>query len=152
MISWGDELNTLLALLKIQNTNIHQMNIIILSLATDLSLTNNSEYQEFIFHFEEFSRCHYNSEGYSQATESVQAYRYILLERLLDTQILAAAEQMEMAISHLESAIREPYIRVNPQILLLNQGIFQLEETQLKIIESLESMLEHHRSAKILQN
>jgi len=74
-----------------------------------------------------------------------------MLERLLDSEVLAAAEQLELAISHLELAAKEPKIRINPHIMLLTQSICLLEETQLKIIESLETFILDNRPVQ-LQN
>jgi hypothetical protein len=147
-----DEMNTLLDLMRVQNRYIHELNKLIYSAATDMTLANNREFTEFVNHFSEFARYHYNSEGYSQAAQLVQAYNYILLEKLLDSQVLAAAEQMELSIGHLEMTVREIQIRLHPQMILLNQGILLMEETQLKIIEKLEALLESTHPAPQLQN
>lgn len=147
-----EEMNNLLALMRLQNSYIHELNKLIYVAATDMTLANNHEFAEFVSHFFEFAHYHYNSEGYSQAAQLVQTYHYILLERLLDSQVLAAAEQMELAIGHLEMAVRDKQIRFQPQIMLLNQGILLMEETQLKIIECLEELLESANPAPQLQN
>ena len=152
MFNQTDEVNTLLTLMKLQNNNIHELNKLILITVSDMMLPNNHEFNEFVKHVSEFAHYHYNSEGYSQAAQLVQAYHYILWERLLDSQVLAAAEQMELAIGYLEIVARERQIRIHPQMLLLNQCILFMEETQLKIIETLEKLLEKSHPAPQLQN
>jgi hypothetical protein len=147
-----DEVNNLLTLMKLQNSNIHELNKLILTTVSDMMLPTSHEFNEFVKHVSEFAHYHYNSEGYSQAAQLVQAYHYILWERLLDSQVLAAAEQMELAIGYLELVARERQIRIHPQILLLNQCILFMEETQLKIIETLEKLLENSHPAPQLQN
>lgn len=147
-----EELNNLLALMRVQNNYIYEVNKLIYSAVSDMTLATNHEFSGFVSHFSQFARYHYNSEGYSQAAQLVQSYHYILLERLLDSQVLAAAEQMEIAIGHLEMAVRETQIRLNPQVLLLNHGMLLMEETQLKIIETLEVLLKSSHPALQLQN
>lgn len=152
MFNQTEEMNNLLTLMRLQNSYIHELNKLIYAVISDITLANNHEFCKFVNHFFEFSHYHYNSEGYSQAAQLVQTYHYILLERLFDSQVLAAAEQMELAIGHLEMAVRETQIRLHPQILLLNQGILLMEETQLKIIETLEAILERSHPAPQFQN
>ncbi|WP_176215620.1 hypothetical protein [Sporomusa malonica] len=147
-----EELNNLLTLMRLQNNYIHELNKLIYAAVSDMTLANNHQFSEFVNHFSEFAHYHFSSEGYSQAAQLVQAYHYILLERLLDGQVLAAAEQMELAIGHLEMAAREMQVRFSPQIMLLTQGILLMEETQLKIIETLEAFLESAHPAPQLQN
>ena len=152
MFNRTEAVNNLLTLMRLQNSYIHELNKLIYAAATDLTLANNPEFTKFVADFFEFAHYHYNSEGYSQAAQLVQIYHYILLERLLDSQVLVAAEQMELAIGHLEMAVREMQARFHPQIILLNQGILLMEETQLKIIESLEELLERSQPVPNLQN
>ncbi|CQR71259.1 hypothetical protein SOV_16210 [Sporomusa ovata DSM 2662] len=152
MFNRTEAVNNLLALMRLQNSYIHELNKLIYAAATDLTLANNHEFTMFVDNFFEFAHYHYNSEGYSQAAQLVQIYHYILLERLLDSQVLVAAEQMELAIGHLEMVVREMQARFHPQIILLNQGILLMEETQLKIIESLEELLERSQPVPKLQN
>lgn len=152
MFNRTEAVNNLLALMRLQNSYIHELNKLIYAAATDLTLANNHEFTKFVDNFFEFAHYHYNSEGYSQAAQLVQIYHYILLERLLDSQVLVAAEQMELAIGHLEMAVREMQTRFHPQIILLNQGILLMEETQLKIIEGLEELLERSQPVPKLQN
>ena len=147
-----EEMNNLLALMKIQSSYIHELNKLIFAAAGEVVLANNQEFAKFVARFFEFSHYHFNSEGYSQAAHLVQNYHDILLERLLDSQMLAAAEQMELAISHLEMAGRDTPTRYHPQIIIVNQGILLIEETQLKIIESVEALLEGYQFAPKLQN
>lgn len=145
-------MNNLLALMRRQNSYIHELNKLIFITAGDMTIANNLEFAKFVTSFFEFTHYHYNSEGYSQAAQLVQTYHYLLLERLLDSHILAAAEQMELAINHLEMAGRDIQARYHPQIILVNQGILLIEETQLKIIESLEALSESSHFAPKLQN
>ncbi|WP_371371381.1 hypothetical protein [Sporomusa aerivorans] len=152
MFNQTEEMNSLLDLMRVQNRYIHELSKLIYSAASDMSLANNREFTEFVTHFAEFTRYHYNSEGYSQATQLIQAYNYILLEQLLDSQVLAAAEQMELSIGHLEMTVRETQFRLHPQMILLNHGILLMEETQLKIIEKLETLLANSHPAPQLQN
>ena len=147
-----EDISNLLALMRLQNNYILQVNKLIYAAVTDLTLASSHEFSEFVAHFCEFVHYHFNSEGYSQAAQLVQAYHYTLLERLLDNQVLVAAEQIELAIGHLEMAAREVQIRVHPQMILLNQGILLMEETQLKIIECLEAMLVNSRPTQQWQN
>lgn len=152
MFSQTEEMNNLITLMRLQNGYIQELNKLIYATFFDMMLANNHEFSEFVIHFAEFAHYHYNSEGYSQAAQLVQAYHYILLERLLDSQVLAAAEQMELAIGHLEMAVRETPVRLHPQIMLVSQRILLMEETQLKIIETLESLLKNSHPAPQLQN
>lgn len=152
MFNQTEDMNNLLTLMRLQNSYISELNKLIYAVISDMTLANNHEFSKFVNHFFEFSHYHYNSEGYSQAAQLVQTYHYILLERLFDSQVLAAAEQMELAIGHLEMAARDTQIRLNPQILLLNQGILLMEETQLKIIETLEALLKSSHPAPQFQN
>lgn len=152
MYNQTEEVNNLLTLMKLQNSNIHELNKLILTAFSDMVLINSHEFNEFVKHISEFIHYHYNSEGYSQAAQLVQTYHYILWERLLDSQVLAAAEQIELAIGYLEIVVRERQIRVNPQIMLLNHFILLMEETQLKIIETIEKLLKHSHPSPQLQN
>lgn len=152
MVNKLDELNNLLTLMQLQNNYIHKLNKLLFVTAGDITLANNHEFARFVSNFFEFSHYHYNSEGYSQAAQLVQTYHQILLERLLDKQMLVAAEQMELAIGHLEMAGRDINARNHPQIILVNQEILLIEETQLKIIESLEAILKDAHFAPKYQN
>ncbi|VBB06861.1 Hypothetical protein LUCI_2098 [Lucifera butyrica] len=145
MLGRDTELNDILLLMQLQNKYITQLCKVVYSLYTDLNLANNMEFQEFTTHFVSFGQNHFNSEGFGQAIDAIQIYHYGLLEQLLDGHVLGAAEQLELAISHLEVAIREPRTCANPQIVVLNQGLILLEENLLKIIETLEALLENRR-------
>ena len=145
------ELHNILALMQLQSTYINRVYRIIYNLCTDFNVASNIEFQGFTMHFNLFVRYQAGGEGYSQALDSMQVYCHALLEKLLDTQVMAAAEQLELAVGHLELAAREVKVRANPQILLLNQAICLLEETELKIIETLESILQNAK-APDLQN
>jgi len=144
-------LNSLLTLMQLQNSYIQKIYRVIYLLGTDVSIANNSEFQEFVSRFNLFAQHHAGSEGFGRAIEAIQVYYNTLLEKMLDTQILSAAETLEIAIVHLEMAMREPKIRSNIQVVLLNEGMALLEETELKIIETLEALLENSRHIS-LQN
>lgn len=137
----GAEFNDVLSLIQLQNSYINKIYKLIYLLNEDLAISGNNEFREFSAHFNAFAQHQASSEGFSKAMEAVQVYHYVLLEKLLDSQVLAAAEQLEMADGYLELFSRDPKLRGNPQILLLNQSIGLLEENQLKIMEGLEALL-----------
>lgn len=145
----GSGLHSLLSLMQLQNTYIQKIYRVIYLINTDIGISGNSEFQEFVSRFHLFAQHHSSSEGFGKAIEAVQVYYNILLEKLLDTQILFAAEALELAVVHLEMAMREPRVRGNIQIVLLNDGISLLEETELKIIEILETLLENSRRVSL---
>jgi len=147
----GAEFNDVLSLIQLQNSYINKIYKLIYLLDDDLAVAGNNEFREFIVHFNLFAQHQASSEGFSKAMEAVQVYHYVLLEKLLDSQVLAAAEQLEMAAGYLELFSRDQKLRGNPQILLLNQSINLLEENQLKIMENLEDLLLGSRQ-KHLQN
>ena len=147
----GAEFNDVLSLIQLQNSYINKIYKLIYLLGDDLAVSGNSEFKEFIAHFNMFAQHQASSEGFSKAMEAVQVYHYVLLETLLDSQVLAAAEQLEMAAGCLELFSRDQKLRGNPQVLLLNQSINLLEENQLKIMEDLEDLLLGSRQ-KHLQN
>ncbi|HAK73111.1 MAG TPA: hypothetical protein DCP36_05110 [Sporomusaceae bacterium] len=132
---------SILTLMQVQNTYINQVARLLYQICSDFNIAASAEFHDFTAHFTTFMQNQAGSEGYGRAIHSIQIYHYAILERLLDSEVLAAAEQLEIAISHLELAAREPKIRINPHIMLLTQGICLLEETQLKIIESLETFI-----------
>lgn len=147
----GNDFKDVLILMRAQNAYINEAIKYIFPLYGDLHLIGNSSLQGFNLHFHTFILNHANSEGFSQAIEAQQVFNYILLEKLLSTQVLSAAEHLETAISHLELVERINQTRANPLFLLLNHSMNLMEETELKIIEKLESILK--RSYKIsLQN
>ncbi|MGI6091424.1 MAG: hypothetical protein GX348_08355 [Veillonellaceae bacterium] len=147
----SNDFSNMLTLMRAQNTYISQAVKYIFSLYSDLNLAGNTSFQEFALHFHTFIINHASSEGFSKAIETQQVCNYVLLDKLLTTQVLTAAENLETAISHLELVGRLNNTRTNPKLLLLNHSISLLEETELKIIEILESILEN--SCKIqLQN
>jgi len=142
---------SILTLMQVQNTYINQVARLIYQICSDFHIASNTEFQDFTVHFITFMQNQAGSEGCGRVINSIQIYHYAMLERLLDSEILAAAEQLELAISHLELAAKEPKIRINPHIMLLSQSICLLEETQLKIIESLETFILDNRPVQ-LQN
>ncbi|MBP2645396.1 MAG: hypothetical protein H6Q75_836 [Firmicutes bacterium] len=137
----GAEFGDVLSLIQLQNSYINQIYKLVYLLNGDLAIAGNSEFREFTVHFNIFAQHQAGSEGFSKAIEAVQVFHYVLLEKLLDSQVLAAAEQLEMAASHLEVFFRDKRMRGNQQVVLLNQSINLLEETQLRIMENLETLL-----------
>ena len=83
--------------------------------------------------------------------ETIQVYNYSLLDKLMNSDVLVAAEELEKAIVYLEMLLNQSQTRNNPKIVLLNQNISVLEETQLKIIEFLDGLLHAFRQTS-LQN
>lgn len=136
------DLTDILTFMRLQNAYINQISKLIYSLYTDLNIAGNTSFQEFTSHFQLFMLNHASSEGFSKAIETLQAYNYVLLDKLLSTEVLSAAEHLELAISHLEMVDGVSKARTTPHLLLLNHSISLLEETQLKIIEMLENVLE----------
>ncbi len=145
------EFNDVLTLMRLQNAYINQISKFIYLLCADLNIAGNTAFREFTEHFHVFMQNHASSEGFSKALEMLQSYNYFLLDKLLSSEVLAAAEQLELAISHLELVDRVQQAGFNSQLMLLNHSINFLEETQLKIIETLERLLENSYQ-KQLQN
>ncbi len=137
----GIEFNRVLMLMQMQNQYISQLYQRIDALANDFYMSNKVEFKEFMVHFRLFTQYHARSEGFSNAMETIQVYNQSLLDKLLNSNVLAAAEELEMAIVYLEIIIDQSLTRANPRIILLNQNMNTLEETQLKIIEFLEELL-----------
>jgi len=141
----------ILTFMRLQSAYINQISKLIYSLYTDLNIAGNTSFQEFTSHFHLFMLNHASSEGFSKAIVMLQTYNYVFVDKLLSTEVLSAAEHLELAINHLEMVDGVSQARTTPHLLLLNHSISLLEETQLKIIETLENMLES--SCKIqLQN
>ena len=120
-------------------------------MCADLNVAGNTAFREFTEHFHGFMQNHASSEGFSKALEMLQSYNYFLLDKLLSSEVLAAAEQLELAVSHLELVDCTQQAGFHSQLILLNHSINFLEETQLKIIETLERLLENSYQ-KQLQN
>ena len=137
----GIEFNRVLMLMQMQNQYISQLYQRIDALANDFYMSNKVEFKEFMIHFRLFAQYHAHSEGFSNAMETIQVYNQSLLDKLLNSNVLAAAEELEMAIVYLEIIVDQSLTRTNPRIILLNQNMNTLEETQLKIIEFLEELL-----------
>jgi hypothetical protein len=147
----GAEFSDVVSLIQLQNSYINKIYKLIYLLNEDLTVSGNNEFREFVVHFNTFAQHQASSEGFSRAMEAVQVYHYVLLEKLLDNQVLVAAEQLEMSAGYLDIVVRSPKLRANPQVVLLNQSISLLEENQLKIMENLEALLLGSRQ-KHLQN
>ena len=137
----GIEFNKVLLLMQLQNNYISQLYIRINSLSADFNVSNNLEFKKFMTHFNLFMQNHARSEGFSNAMETIQVYNYSLLDELLNRDVLTAAEELETAIDYLEMLVNQFETKTNHEIVLLNHSISILEETQLKIIELLESLL-----------
>lgn len=137
-----NDFGNIILLMQKQNIYINQVARMINQICADAAFGNNRQFQEFTTHFITFMQNQAGSEGYSRALNLIQSYHYSLVERLLDQEILVAAEQLELAVGQLETIMKELHFRIHPYILLLNQGIALLEETELKIIESLEQYIE----------
>lgn len=137
----GIEFNRVLMLMQLQNQYISQLYQRIDALAANFHVSNKVEFKEFMTHFKLFTQWHARSEGFSTAMETIQVYNQSLLDKLLNSNVLAAAEELEMAIAYLEILVSQSSTRTDPQIILLNQNMNILEETQLKVIEFLEGLL-----------
>ena len=137
----GIEFNKVLILMDLQNNYISQLYKRIDSLSADFNMSNNLDFKKFMTHFNLFMQNHARSEGFSSAMETIQVYNYSLLDKLLNSDVLSAAEELEKAIVYLEMLVNQSQTRTNPKIVLLNQSISILEETQLKIIEFLDGLL-----------
>lgn len=141
----------ILALMQTQNNYINQLSSMIISACADAQVASNKEFISFIQHFIKFVQYQSGSMGFSQALDTIRIYHFALLELLLDNQIVAAAEQLELAISNLELAKCSPRILANPQMIVLHYGMDLLEEAQLKIITLLEELVAVSRRGQ-LQN
>lgn len=137
----GIQFNKVLILMEQQNKYISQLYKSMTSLAVHVQLGSNLEFKEFMVHFNLFMQNHARSEGFSRAMEMIQVYNYCLLDKLLNIDVMAAAEELETAIVYLEMLVTQSQIRTDPQILLFNQSMSILEETELMIIEFLNGLL-----------
>lgn len=137
----GIEFNRILLLMQLQNQCISQLYQHIDALTADLYVSTKVEFKAFLTHFKLFIQNHARSEGFSTAMETIQVYNQSLLDKLLNSNVLVAAEELEMSIGYLEILMSQSSTRTDPQIILLNQNMSTLEETQLKIIEFLEGLL-----------
>lgn len=147
----GIEFNKVLILMQLQSNYISQLYKCINSLNANFNVSNNLEFNGFLTHFNSFMQNHARSEGFSNAMETIQVYNYSLLDKLLNSDVLPAAEELETAIEYLEMLVIQSQTRTNPEIVLLNHNISILEETQLKIIEFLEGLIQLFRQTS-LQN
>jgi hypothetical protein len=141
----------ILALMQIQTNYINQLYTLVITACADSQAVANKEFQDFTIHFLKFIQYQSSSMGFSQALDTIRVYHFALLELLLDNQIVAAAEQLELAITSLELAKKEPRAVANPQMIVLHYGLGLLEETHLKIITLLEELVAFSRRGQ-LQN
>lgn len=139
------DFGNIILLMQKQNNYISQVARMIHQICSDAAFGSNRQFQEFTTHFITFMQNQAGSEGYSRALNLIHSFHYSLIERLLDQEILVAAEQLELAVGYLETITKEVHFCVHPYMLLLNQGIALLEETELNIIESLERYIEDTR-------
>ena len=137
----GIEFNKVLILMQLQSHYISQLYKCIHSLNANLNVSSHSGFKEFMTHFNLFMQNHARSEGFSNAMETIQVYNYSLLDKLLNNDVLTAAEELEVAIEYLEMLVIQSQTRTSPEIVLINHSISTLEETQFKIIEFLEGLL-----------
>ena len=131
----------ILALMQVQNNYINQLYSMVITAYKDAPVAANKEFQDFTIHFVSFVQHQSSGVGFSQALDAIRVYHFALLELLLDNQIVAAAEELELALSSLEAAKTEPRVLANPQIIVLHYGLDLLEEAQLKIITLLEELV-----------
>lgn len=152
--SFGDnkekEVANILKLLQVQKNCINQMARLIYVINTE-GHSCSTVFQKFSMHFSNFMQKHAASEGFAEAIHTVQVYHYVLLEKLLDEEVVPAAEELELAVGHLEMLLKDVMTRKNPHFFLLNQSIVSLEEVQLAIIETLEKLLQQFEGIQ-LQN
>ncbi|CUH93992.1 hypothetical protein P22_0054 [Propionispora sp. 2/2-37] len=141
----GKQLHDVLQLMQVETNYMNQIYQLIYILFVDPHVANNAEFHEFVLHYHASTQHHITGAGFGEAMDVVQVYHYVLLEKLMDNKVLAAAEELEEAILHLELAMEDVKIKANPQIILLNQSIELLEEVQLKIIQYLQQLLEKSR-------
>lgn len=141
----------ILTLMQMQSTYINQLYRMMITTCSDTEVAANKEFQDFTTHFVRFIQHQSSSMGFSQALDAIRVYHFALLELLLDNQIVAAAEQLELAITSLELAKNDSRVLPNPQMMVLHYGMGLLEETQLKIITLLEELVTVSRRSQ-LQN
>ncbi|MDU4959764.1 MAG: hypothetical protein E6X17_03740 [Sporomusaceae bacterium] len=144
-------MQTVLSLMQVQHNYISQLYGILINACSDGEIARNREFAAFAQHFLQFVQHHSSSLGFTQALDTIRVYHFVLLELLLDTQIVAAAEQLELAISSLESVQSTPAIAAAPQLTVLHYGMDLLEEVQLNIITLVEEMVAVSRRGQ-LQN
>lgn len=145
------EFNRIFLLLQLQNQCISQLYQHIDALTADLYVSTKLEFKAFLTHFKLFIQNHARSEGFCTALETVQVYNQSLLDKLLNSIVLIAAEELELSIVYLEILAGQSSGRTDPKIILLNQKMSTLEETQLQIIEFLEELLLNF-TGKYLEN
>ncbi|MCE5284929.1 MAG: hypothetical protein LLG02_03630 [Pelosinus sp.] len=144
------EIANILKLLQVQKNGINQIVRLIYVINTE-GHSCSTIFQKFSMHFTHFMQNHAGSEGFAKAIHTVQIYHYVLVEKLLDEEVVTAAEELELAVGHLEMLLRDAQVRNNPHFFLLNQSIVSLEEVQLNIIETLEKLLQQGQGTQ-LQN
>jgi len=137
----GIEINDLINLMKLQNSYIHQIYKGIYSLFIEFSMADSIGFKKFVEHFNAFMQSHARSEGFSKVMETIEVYNYVLVEKMLDSDVMIAAEELEMAIVYLEMLTYQSQLKTNSQFILLNRNMDMIEETQLKIIEFLQNLL-----------
>ena len=145
------EFNRIFLLLQLQNQCISQLYQHIDALTADLYVSTKLEFKAFLTHFKLFIQNHARSEGFCTAVETLQVYNQSLLDKLLNSIVLIAAEELELSIVYLEILAGQSSGRTDPKIILLNQKMSTLEETQLQIIEFLEELLLNF-TGKYLEN
>lgn len=138
-LSCDDGIQDVLTLMRIQTDWIIQLHSMLVVACTDMQVINDKKFQEFTLHFVKFIQFQAGSMGFSQVVSNIQVCNFALLELLLDTQIVAAAEHLELAITSLEIAKSEPHNINNQHMNMLYYGLGLLEEVQFQIIALVES-------------
>lgn len=141
---------SIMSLMAIQNIRIFAAYSKIYALANDPSIGYNNQFREFSLNFIQYVRYHSGSEGFGRAIDAAQTNHPALFEKMLDGEVVAAAERLEFAISNLELFVRELRFLRNPDVMALYQEITAIEENQLKIIEILHEIVSHRSQTNLL--
>jgi hypothetical protein len=144
------QFSQIVKLIQLQSNYVEQINNSMLLLWCQLNKGTSTHFLHFVNHFSSFIHFQAGSEGYSRALELIQIYHSMFIERLLDGFVVTGAEQLELAIAHLDGVLAEPAGMLNADLAVLNQRLIVLEETELKIIEVLEQLLAQCKTDEFL--
>lgn len=133
------QFSQIVKMLELQRDYVERLNKIILTLCCELNQTVSSHFFQFASYFLAYTQLQAGSEGYGRAIEITQVYHSTLKETLLDRFMVTGAEQLELAIEHLESELGEPSGAGRNELAMLDRHLLVLEELQLKIMELLET-------------
>ena len=142
--------NQIVKLLQLQSSYVEQISKLIIALCCEFNRGASTHFLHFVSHFSSFIHFQAGSEGYSRALELIEIYHSMFIERLLDHFVVTGAEQLELAIAHLEIVLTEPVGIFSTDLAVLNQRMLVLEETELKIIEVLEILLAQYKERELL--